>query len=205
MLTIGHLFSAAGPLARPRPPMPVPVHHPRPSESGKGERLFGYNVTKEIEGVSNIFLAGIIQGSLAESAIHSQDYRPAIKRLLAECLPQAQVYCPVAAHPNSLAYDDARGRSVFLDHVRMARESDLVVAYLPSASMGTAIELWEAHRHGTPTVAITPLAVNWVVRFLCDLVVADLDEFAAACRDGRVAALLRPKVKKPQTDTDEHG
>lgn len=137
-----------------------------------------------------VFLAGIIQGSLVEPAIHSQDYRDRLKALLAEALPEAEVYCPVTAHPNSLDYDDARGRQVFLRHVEMARDCDLLVAYLPSASMGTAIELWEAHHNGTPIVAITPLTLNWVVRFLCDVVVADLAEFERACRDGRIAALL---------------
>lgn len=140
--------------------------------------------------VTNIFLAGIIQGSIADAAIHDQDYRARIKAIIADALPEAAVYCPVENHPASLDYDDDQGRRVFEQHVWMARDSDLVVAYLPSASMGTAIEMWEAHRKGTPIVAITPLAVNWVVRFLCDLVVADLEEFEAAARDGRLAGLL---------------
>jgi hypothetical protein len=140
--------------------------------------------------VPEIFLAGIIQGSLLGEAIHGQDYRAPIKALLADALPDARVYCPVEHHPDSLAYDRDRGREVFLGHVRMARDSDLVVAYLPSASMGTAVEMWEAHRAGVPLVAITPLMTNWTVKFLCDLVVEDLEAFAAACADGRVAALL---------------
>ena len=140
--------------------------------------------------MKRIFLAGIIQGSLVESAVHNQDYRAAIKRMLAAAVPDAEVYCPVTAHPNSLAYDDITGREVFLHHIELARGSDLVVAYLPSASMGTAIELWEAHRNGTPVVAISPLTVNWVIKFLSNLLVADLDEFESACRDGRIAALL---------------
>lgn len=142
-----------------------------------------------------IFLAGIIQGSLVEPAVHSQDYRALIKQAIRDSIATAEVYCPVTAHPNSLDYDDATGRSVFLRHIEMARDSDLVVAYLPSASMGTAIELWEAHRKGTPIVAITPLTVNWVIRFLADLVVPTINEFAAACRDGRVAALLDRTAK----------
>jgi hypothetical protein len=141
--------------------------------------------------VKRIFLAGIIQGSLVESTIHNQDYRAAIKRVLAETLPDAEVYCPVTAHPNSLSYDDATGREVFLRHIDMARGSNMVIAYLPSASMGTAIELWEAHRGGTPVVTISPLTINWAIKFLSDLVVADLAEFESACRDGRVAALLK--------------
>ena len=140
--------------------------------------------------VKRIFLAGIIQGSLAEPAIHNQDYRGRIKALLARFLPGVRVYCPITAHPNSLSYDDRKGRRVFLRHIALARDSDLVVAYLPAASMGTAVELWEANRRGTPIIAITPLALNWAIRYLCDVVVADLDEFAEACRDGRVARLL---------------
>ncbi len=153
--------------------------------------------------MKRVFLAGIIQGSLIEPAIHDQDYRRRIKDLLADCLPDAEVYCPVTAHPQSLSYDDARGREVFLGHIRMARDSDLVVAYLPSASMGTAIELWEAHRAGAATAAITPLTLNWAVRFLCDLVVGDLDEFAAACRDGRVARLMEPARTRRSERPDE--
>ncbi len=140
--------------------------------------------------MKRIFLAGIIQGSLVEPVVFNQDYRRRIKQLLAKHFPAARVYCPVEAHPNSLAYGDAQGRRVFLGHVAKARDSDLVIAYLPAASMGTAIELWEAHNRGTPIVAITPLTVNWVIRFLADLAVPGLEAFAKACRDGRIAKLL---------------
>jgi len=147
--------------------------------------------------VKRIFLAGIIQGSLVESAIHCQDYRAKIKRILAEHLPDAKVYCPIEHHPESLGYGPAKGRQVFLHHIEMARDSDLVVAFLPSASMGTAIELWEAHRNGTPIVAISPLLRNWVVKFLSDLIVPDLEEFERACREGKIAALLNRQRIKP--------
>lgn len=157
--------------------------------------------------MKRIFLAGIIQGSLAEPAVHDQDYRPRIRQLVERFLPEAEVYCPVSAHPDSLRYDDRKGRAVFLHHVRLARQSDMVIAYLPAASMGTAIELWEAHRGGVPIVAITPLTVNWVVRFLCDLVVGDLDGLAEACRDGRLAGLLkapRPRAGRARSRGPQH-
>lgn len=139
--------------------------------------------------MKKVFLAGIIQGSLP-ATICDQDYRRLIKDIMMRHLPDVQVYCPVAAHPNSIAYDDMQARDVFMSHVELACRSDLVVAYLPLASMGTAIELWESHRCGTPTLAITPMEKNWVIRFLCDLVVADLAEFEQACADGRVGKLL---------------
>ena len=61
-----------------------------------------------------VFLAGIIQGSLPDS-IHSQDYRGEITRLVREHLPGCAVYDPFEEHPDSLAYDPERGRAVFLD------------------------------------------------------------------------------------------
>jgi hypothetical protein len=64
------------------------------------------------------------------------------------------------------------------------------VAYLPEASMGTAVEMWEAHRAGKLVLAITPLARNWVVRFLSHRVYHDLAEFEEAVRSGELMELF---------------
>jgi hypothetical protein len=140
--------------------------------------------------VARVFLAGIIQGSMLGNDTHGQDYRSRLKQILTTALPGVEVFCPVEDHPDSVGYDIDRARDVFFGHVDIARNSELVVAYLPSASMGTAVEIWEAHRAGQPIVAITPMTTNWVVRLLCDVVVSDLEDFAHACRDGRIAALF---------------
>ena len=66
----------------------------------------------------------------------------------------------------------------------LAAQADLVIAYVPSASMGTAIEMWQAFRAGTPLVTISPMAANWVVRFLSDAVLPDLGAFANWVCDG---------------------
>lgn len=133
------------------------------------------------------FLAGIIQGSHTESAVHKQDYRQRIKRLLAAEFAQAEVYDPVAEHRDSIRYDEATGRRVFFHHNRMCRETDVLLAYVPEASMGTAIEMWEAYRHGAAVITISPLKHNWAVKFLSHAVYAGVDEFEAALRSGRVA------------------
>ena len=66
-----------------------------------------------------IFLAGIMQGSLREAALHDQDYRARLRNLLIAHLPAAEVYDPVADHGDSLNYEDGVGRQVCLRHNHM--------------------------------------------------------------------------------------
>jgi hypothetical protein len=133
-----------------------------------------------------IFLAGIMQGSHLGAVIHNQNYRADLIALLAEHLPGAEIYDPLADHADSLDYDDAQGRSVFMKHNAMCGEVDLLVAFVPEASMGTAIEMWEAHRAGRRVVTISPLSHNWAVRFLSDVVYADIDAFQQALVSGKL-------------------
>lgn len=140
-----------------------------------------------------IFLAGIMQGSHRESVLHDQDYRGQLRQLLAQHLPAAELYDPLADHGESLGYDDQLGREVFLRHNRMCAEVDVVIAFVPEASMGTAIEMWEAHRCGRKVICISPLEHNWAVKFLSDLRYGSLPEFEAdLVSGGLMAKLLAP-------------
>ena len=156
-----------------------------------------------------IFLAGIMQGSLTQPAVHDQDYRRRLKELLAKHLPDADVYDPRANHAESITYDDATGREVFLRHNAMCREVDVLLAFVPEASMGTAIEMWEAYRHGAVVVAISPLTVNWAVRFLSHVLYADLGEFEADLCAGRlihqIAELRKNGCSRRQEVTGQFG
>jgi hypothetical protein len=131
-----------------------------------------------------IFLAGIMQGSHTEAVLHEQDYRKHIKESIARHLPKAVVYDPLADHAKSLEYGERKGRDVFFRHNLMCREVDVLLAFVPAASMGTAIEMWEAHQHGAVVVTISPLKLNWAVKFLSHVLYADLEEFSAALEDG---------------------
>jgi hypothetical protein len=93
----------------------------------------------------------------------------------------------LADHQDSLDYDAALGREVFLKHNRMCREVDVVVAFIPEASMGTAIEMWEAHQHGRLVVTISPLVHNWVVRYCSHFIYPDETAFEAAVTSGELA------------------
>jgi len=142
------------------------------------------------------FLAGIIQGSHTEAVVHSQDYRERIKRLLAAHFPGAHIYDPRAEHADSIQYDDRTGRRVFFEHNQMCRQIDVLLAFVPEASMGTAIEMWEAYQHGAAVIAISPLRHNWAVRFLSHALYADVDEFEAALGTGEVASRIEEVFKR---------
>ncbi|MCU0961028.1 MAG: hypothetical protein MUF48_13065 [Pirellulaceae bacterium] len=149
-----------------------------------------------------IFLAGIMQGSHVGEVLHHQGYRAQLRQLVADSFPEADVYDPLADHQDSLGYDDVRGREVFERHNRMCREVDVVIAYVPEASMGTAIEMWEAYRHGTFVVAISPLAHNWVIRFCSHVIVPDLESFASALASGYVHQRLRSTERRKDVEGD---
>jgi hypothetical protein len=138
-----------------------------------------------------VFLAGIMQGSYAKEELHPQDYRARIKELLARYAPEARVYCPVENHPKSLGYSERKGREVFFDHLAMAATCDVLLAYLPEASMGTAVEMWEAHRNGRAVLTVSSLGTNWTVKFLSTRILKDLDELEKFLAEGELERLVK--------------
>jgi len=138
------------------------------------------------------FIAGIMQGSFHEMTLHDQSYRAELARRLGEHFPDSRVYDPLAHHANSVDYNDTQGRETFLMHNRMCgSEVNVLIAFLPEASMGTAIEMWEAWKNKAVIITISPMRVNWAIRFLSDVVYPDLPAFFAALDSGEIADLLR--------------
>lgn len=143
-----------------------------------------------------IFIAGIMQGSHAAAKVHPQDYRAKLTELLGVHFPHAEIYDPRAKHRGSLGYDELTGRDVFFRHNFMCREVDLLLAFVPEASMGTAIEMWEAYQHGATVVTISPLEHNWAIRFLSHARYHDLAAFQQGLENGEVAACLRQRPSR---------
>jgi hypothetical protein len=143
---------------------------------------------RETCAIMRFFLAGIMQGSHQDTVLHDQGYRQRLAMLLRNNFPDAEVYDPLADHQNSLDYDDVTGREVFFRHNRLCREVDVVIAFVPEASMGTAIEMWEAHEHGRGVVVtISPLSHNWAVRFCSHIVYPDFAALEADAASGEFA------------------
>ena len=145
----------------------------------------------------DFFLGGVIQGSVAYRTIMPQNYRAAIREIIARRTPGRMVYDPVEHHAQSVEYSDGEAREVFFDHVTLARYCDFFIAYLPTASMGTAIEMWECFMSGSPPViTISPMAHNWVIRILSGVVLKDLSEFESWLSEENLKELVRESEKK---------
>ncbi len=137
-----------------------------------------------------IFLAGIMQGSHLGAVMHYQGYRTHLRELLQQHLPGADVYDPLADHTLSLDYTDDRAREVFLFHNRLSSQVDVLLAFVPEASMGTAIEMWEAWRANRVVIAISPLTLNWTIKYCSHLVYTDLESFQAELANGELAVKI---------------
>jgi hypothetical protein len=137
-----------------------------------------------------VFIAGIMQGSRLDRYIDGQDYRRIIAEAILDRHPEAEIVDPNELHPLGVDYDDELAKKTLLEMADLAGRCDLVVAYAPRASMGTAIEMWQAFQASVPLVTISPMAANWVIRHLSDVVRPDLDAFRSWVAGGGLDRLM---------------
>jgi nucleoside 2-deoxyribosyltransferase len=133
--------------------------------------------------LQSFFLAGIIQGSKKGKILHNQNYRLKIKNILKKYFPKCQIIDPVNVHPDSVEYDYKTGESVFHTSIKQATQCDCLIAYLPEASMGTAIEMWECHKKKIPVWTITKMKENWSVKFLSTEIFESLEKFERSLKN----------------------
>ena len=143
-----------------------------------------------METVYRFFLAGIIQGSNQDLKIHNQKYRDQIKKILREGFTTCQIICPVEEHPDSPLYTDQKANQVFFEHLNLAERCHCLIAYLPEASMGSSIEMWQASQRKVVVITITPMDKNWVVRILSDKICIDIRHFHDYVESGELEELL---------------
>ncbi len=125
----------------------------------------------------SFFIAGVIQGSSQDRELYDQDYRGHLARILTAAFPDAAIISPYDLHPNSIDYSLEKGKTTFLDMVKRATQCDVLIAYLPEASLGTAIEMWECVRAQVPIWTISPMKENWIIRFFSQRIFSTMGEF----------------------------
>jgi len=133
-----------------------------------------------------VFIAGVMQGSRPGPDIAPQDYRRQIADLLRAHVEGVEIWDPDLIHPDGVNYPRQKARQTLLEMAELAAAADCLVAYLPEASMGTAIEMWQAYRAGVPVYTISPLEENWVVFTLSTKVFPDLAAFAGFVASGGI-------------------
>jgi hypothetical protein len=137
------------------------------------------------------FVAGIMQGSRSDVDIHDQSYRVVIGAAIRAHFTEAEIIDPIELHPDAgLNYGPEEAKRVLLELAEEAARADVLIAYLPEASMGTAVEMWQAYRAGKPILTISPLAENWVVKFLSTRVFPSLGDFESFVAKGELEKLL---------------
>lgn len=134
----------------------------------------------------HVFIAGVMQGERRDDQIDSQSYRLRIAEALRNHVPGVTITDPWALHPDSVRYDADMARHTFLNMTRRAAEVDLLIAYLPNLSMGTAMEMWQAHQAGVHIIAVTPFIHHWAIRFTADEILPDLESLIAHIEAGRL-------------------
>jgi len=118
-----------------------------------------------------------MQGSKKGKGITSQDYRENIRATIKEIHPDAKVIDPFSLFPNSPEFSDEKAHTVLHEMAKDAGDSDIVIAYLPVASMGTALEMIRAYDNDKPVISISPMEKNWVIRSLSQRIFPTLEEF----------------------------
>lgn len=137
-----------------------------------------------------VFLAGVIQGDRTDGSLHDQDYRSLLSGIVKATHPDAEVIDPHREHPGRLGWDRKRQAGMFFEYAAKAAACDVVIAWLPAASMGTAVEMHAAHTARVPVVAITPLTGTWAVFAMATCCLPDIAAFAEFVMAGRLASLL---------------
>jgi len=142
-----------------------------------------------------VFLAGVIQGTLQEPAIRCQSWREPLREALRRQLPEADLYCQLSRHPDGITYELPEIVRTLAEGNRLAGECDLLVAWLPEASMGTAIEMYEASRHGAVVLTVSSLCASWVVRAYSDRIFPDLATLEDFLASAKLRELLESKSR----------
>jgi hypothetical protein len=140
-----------------------------------------------------VFIGGVMQGSIREMAIHGQGYREQIAALVRRHYPGVEILDPFQLHPNSVTYSRQEAVATFLAMLDEAAAADVLIAYLPEASLGTAAEVWRAYTAGTPVYVLSPLIHNWMLWATATRILPDWDAFEAFIAGGGLASHLEQK------------
>lgn len=138
-----------------------------------------------------VFIGGIMQGSMHEMAIHGQDYRSRIADLVRRTYPGVEIVDPFQLHPESVEYDRETAIETFMAMLDQAAAADVLIAYLPEASLGTAAEIWRAYAAGKPVYVLSPMVHNWMLWATATRILADWDAFESFVAQGGLALHLR--------------
>lgn len=138
------------------------------------------NLSHLYEGSVNIFIAGVMRGSLLTEAFVDQSYRSSIIEKVNQHFSNAVIIDPNSCNEKeSNSLTDQEQEAILFTEIDQATDADILIAYLPTASMGSAIEMYAAYSEGVFIITISPMEHNWVVKHLSDVLFDNLTDFLA--------------------------
>lgn len=137
-----------------------------------------------------IYLSGVMQGSIKGQGIQGQGYRQIITDAIKVRHPDDEIYDPFSVFPDSVTFDDQRAKQTLFVLADEAASADIVIAYLPEASMGTALEMTRAYDNGKTIISISTLEKNWFIRAVSAKIFLSLDDFCAWVHQTQLAELI---------------
>lgn len=141
-----------------------------------------------------IFISGVMQGSKKGKGIQDQGYRQIISDAVKILHPQVEIYDPFSVFPDSVEFDDQRAKHTLFTVAEVAASADILIAYLPEASMGSALEMMRAYDHGKTIISITPLEKNWFILAVSAKIFFSLDDFCAWVQQTNLAKLTAGSI-----------
>jgi len=140
-----------------------------------------------------IYISGIMQGSIKGQGIQEQNYRQLIRDAVKINHPDAEIYDPFLRFPDSVDYDDRRAKQVLFELAAEAGTSDIVIAFLPKASMGTALEIIRAYDNGITIISISSMEKNWFINAVSTKIFPTLDDFCIWISQNKLEELTGSK------------
>jgi hypothetical protein len=139
-----------------------------------------------------IFIAGIMQGSKTGKGMQDQNYREMISDVIKNKHPNLEIVDPFTLFPDSVEYGDQKAKQVLLSMASEAGSSDLLISYLPEASLGTALEMIRAYDNNRPILCISPLEKNWFIKAVSSKIFINLEEFLIWVRKRGLSEYIDP-------------
>jgi len=82
-----------------------------------------------------------MQGNKKVHGIRPQSYRTSITNHLDNLNVKAEIVDPDKTDPDRLKYNNKQAGEMFFRYCKIAGKVDLLISYLPEASMGSAVEM----------------------------------------------------------------
>ena len=118
-----------------------------------------------------------MQGNKKIHGIRSQNYRMQITKVVKNLLPDAEIVDPDITDPHRLSYTKEQSVEMFFKYCDLAGQADLLISYIPEASMGSAVEMWQAYKSDVPVLTISEMDYNWVVKLLSTRIYPNIESF----------------------------